>query len=84
MSRLTQEEFDMVKLLLVGGDPVECKLASIIIRLLNEPELCYWDEDVSGIYHGTCGVAWEMSNHDGLIANKILYCPRCGRKIGEL
>jgi len=34
--RLTEEEWEMVRLVLIGGDAVESKLAAIIIRLLNE------------------------------------------------
>ena len=41
---------------------------------------CTWTEDADGIWHGSCGVAWECPT-DTPAANAMQYCPQCGKPL---
>lgn len=43
---------------------------------------CEWSEDEDGVWNGTCGMAWELTNGTPK-DNQMLYCPRCGGKLHE-
>lgn len=42
------------------------------------PTTCDWKHDsVSGVWNGTCGVAWELTSGTPS-ANSMRFCPNCG------
>jgi hypothetical protein len=45
-------------------------------------ETCTWTyDDYHCMWDCACGLAWQMSNDEGLAANDMNFCPKCGRRI---
>lgn len=45
---------------------------------------CSWKQnECDGIFNGSCGIKWELSNYDTLENNHMNFCPHCGKKIVE-
>jgi len=43
-------------------------------------DLCLWEEDEDGIWHTSCGEAFQFTA-DGPAENGTRYCMYCGREI---
>jgi predicted nucleic acid-binding Zn-ribbon protein len=40
-------------------------------------KVCHWSQDDDGAWHGSCGVAWHITEGTP-VENYMQYCPKCG------
>ncbi len=48
-----------------------------------EERTCEWEDLDGEMWKASCGLAWVMDNYDGLKANEMHFCPKCGKPIKE-
>lgn len=61
---------------------LECLNLAIETIAKMQTQCCVWKYDrESDFYEGECGNSFMLSNEDGLEANEIIHCPKCGLKI---